>query len=116
MKLTKTHRLLFIVLLTLPVSLIFSCTKENKVTGPTVTADATIIYTGSEIADGCGWLIKTDADSVFNAPNLATKYQVDKQKVHITYRTLTTTYFCGQISALQNRGITQIAIYTIKVR
>jgi hypothetical protein len=56
---------LLIGILTLSIIIIFSCTKENKVTGPTISTDATIIDAGPVAADGCGWLIKTDADSIF---------------------------------------------------
>jgi hypothetical protein len=95
---------------------ILSC-KKNNGTAQLVTADATIINGGPAAADGCGWLIKIDAtDSIYNAPNLTAKYQVDRLKVNITYHKLSTRFYCGDVVPALDPGMTEIQLTTIKIR
>lgn len=93
-----------------------SCKKAGN-TKQVLTADATIINEGPPAADGCGWLIKIDAtDSIYNAPNLDAKYQVDNLKLNITYHKLSTRFYCGDIVITKDPGITEIQLNTIKTR
>ena len=82
-----------------------------------ISADVTVIYSGPQAADGCGWLVKTDvADSIFSVPDLAAQYQVNNLKLHITYHRLATRFYCGDISMSQAPGITEIKFDTAIAR
>jgi hypothetical protein len=120
MKLNQYH-LSVLSVFTLSLLIILSCKKLHdspKVnTAKIISADATIINTGPQAADGCGWLIKTDiADSTFNVPDLPTQYQVNSLKLHIAYHTLATRFHCGQVPISEDPGITEIKLDTIKTR
>jgi len=86
----------FIVFLLL-LFVIFSCKKADQSTEREISA--TITYTGSTAADGCGWLVKIDATgNSYHADNLAETYQKDNLPVIISYHLLDTKYSCGLIA------------------
>ncbi len=118
MKLNLYHKSVLSIL-ALSICVILSCKKSDHSRGASkiISADATIINTGPQAADGCGWLIQTDiADSTFNVPDLPVQYQVNNLKVHIAYHTLATRFYCGQVPVGKDPGITEIKLDTIKTR
>ncbi|HTH82261.1 MAG TPA: hypothetical protein VL490_04980 [Mucilaginibacter sp.] len=109
----KTNRLITLTLISISTTIagaIWSCNKENTVK-TTFTEDAIIIDAGPVAADGCGWEIKTGADSVYSPINLDTKYQINNLKVHITYEILDSKFQCGSVA--QNKGLIQIKLDAI---
>lgn len=116
MNLNKLFVSCIIVSLVISAFFVQSCKKgtDSKIT--IIIEDAIVVNTGDPAADGCGWLLKTNTDSTYNAPNLAVQYQVNNLKIHIAYHKLTTRYYCGQLPIPQNHGITQVQLDTIKTR
>jgi len=115
MKLNLYHKSILSIL-ALSVCSILSCKKGDHATN-IINADATIINTGSTAADGCGWLIQTDSpDSTFSVPDLPAKYMVNNLKVHIAYHKLATRFYCGQVPAQKDLGITEIQLDAIATR
>ena len=88
---------------------ISSCKKDEKVS--TITAEATIINTGSVALDGCDWAVKINAtDSTYSPKNLADNFKVNGLKVNVSFQVLTTRFPCGSIA---NFGLRQIQISQI---
>jgi hypothetical protein len=114
MKLFKLQHLFFATLALLILTAL-SC-KKNDNSSSVKSMDAIVINTGPQAADGCGWLIKAANDSIYNATNLTSQYQVDSLKVHITYRKLAPRFYCGNIVRTLNPGITEIQLNTITKR
>src|ERR1700712_1308282 len=94
----------YFLLISLLSVVIFSCKKGSATSS--ITADATIIYQGSPISDGCGYLIQIDTThtkpSAF-ASNLDAAYLVDQLKVRITYHvTAAHGFSCGMRAFVPN--------------
>jgi hypothetical protein len=120
MKLNQYH-LSVLSIFTLSLLVILSCKKLHdspKVdTAKITSADITVLYSGPQAADGCGWLIKTDiADSTFSVPDLPAQYLVNKLKLHIAYHRLATRFYCGDVPRSNDPGITEIKLDRIKTR
>jgi hypothetical protein len=96
--------ILFLLFFAIPVS----CKKDANL----LTANATIVDTGSIAADGCGWLIKLNDSTTYQAINLSTDYQKNNLQVSISYYLLTTKFQCGY--SPPGGGITQIELKSIK--
>jgi len=96
--------ILFLLLFAVPVS----CKKDGNL----LTANATIIDTGSVAVDGCGWLIKLNDNTTYEATNLATDFQKNNLQIRISYHLLTTKFQCG--NSPPGGGITQIELKTIR--
>ncbi len=96
--------ILFLLLFAIPVS----CKKDANL----LTANATIIDTGSVAVDGCGWLIKLNDSTTYEATNLSADYQKNNLQVNISYYLLTTKFQCGD--SPPGGGITQIELKSIK--
>lgn len=115
MKLNLHHKSILSIL-GISVCAVLSCKKSDHATN-IINADATIINTGPQAADGCGWLIQTDSpDSTFNVPDLPAKYMINNLKVHITYHKLATRFYCGDVPRSQDNGITEIQLDAIATR
>lgn len=100
------QRLKILLIIVLLASAAISCKKNAQV----LTANATIINSGSPAYDGCGWLIKLSSDNIEYSPtNLAASFQKDSLKVSISYTLLTTKYRCGR-----GAGIQQVKIDAIR--
>jgi hypothetical protein len=115
MKLNLYHKSVLSIL-ALSVCAILSCKKSDHST-TILNVDATIINTGPQAADGCGWLIQTESpDSTFSVPELPAKYMINNLKVHIAYHKLATRFYCGQLPAAKDPGITEIELDAIAKR
>jgi hypothetical protein len=110
MKINTSTIIKFVGVLALPAIIFLSCKKQSGIK-TTFTEDATVIDAGAIAPDGCGWEIKTGTDSVFSPVNLATQYQINNLKVHISYEVLDSKFQCGSVA--QSTGITQIQLDAI---
>jgi hypothetical protein len=105
--------LVCIAVLMLTVNL---CCKKGALPPGEISVNALIVNEADPAADGCGWLIKTAADTVYHATNLSAKYEIDSLKIHINYHKLAGKYSCGEVSLPLNGGIPQIQIDAIGTR
>jgi len=93
-----------------------SCKKDKNL----LTTEATVVYTGSIASDGCEWLIYVeDAAAVntsqtglnriyYNVVNLPENYKQNNMKITISYKLLTSRYYCGMLA--NSPGIPQIEL------
>lgn len=88
-------------LLLFPVVLLALGCKKNTSTAVAedFTVDGKIVYTGSIAADGCEWMVEVDSvkHELWHPDNLDAVYQVNQQKVHLTYHKVHTNWSCGQL-------------------
>jgi hypothetical protein len=94
-----------------------SCKKDKNI----LTAEATVVYTGSIALDGCEWLIYVDevANNVqadpkrtyYNVVNLPENYKQNDMKITISYKLLSSRYHCGMLA--NSPGIPQIELERI---
>ena len=78
-------------LLSLLTFIFISCSdslKENNV-------KAQVVFTGSEAADGCGWLIQVSEDLTYKPEDLDEKFKVDGLEVSVSFKALDSSYTCG---------------------
>ena len=87
--------------LLLPAFLLALACKKNTATAVEegFTIDGKVIYTGPIAADGCEWMVEVDSvkHELWHADNLDASYQVNQQKVHLTYHKVRSNWSCGQI-------------------
>jgi hypothetical protein len=74
MKLTYLQKAL--VCLAVLVLVVNLCCKKSALPPGEVSVNAIVINDGKVDDDSCGWLIKTDADSVFHPTNFITMWRV----------------------------------------
>jgi len=102
-----------VLLILFLASIISACKKPSQALPGKQHINATVHYSGPVAADGCGWLIKMDSDSIEYSPvNLAASFQKDNLKVNVTYTLLTTRFHCGMLADAP--GIPEIRIENIK--
>jgi hypothetical protein len=56
---------------------------------------AQVVFTGSEAADGCGWLIQVSEDLIYKPEDLDEKFKVDGLEVSVSFKLLASSYTCG---------------------
>ena len=88
-----------------------ACKKTDKAL---LMADATVINSGSQALDGCGWLIKIDND-FYSPTNLSEDNKVANKQVKINYYLLSSKFDCasGTANSLTGAKFSQIEIKTI---
>ncbi len=56
---------------------------------------ARVVFTGSEAADGCGWLLKISEELTYKPEQLEDEFKVDGTEVRISFRILDSSFSCG---------------------
>lgn len=94
-----------LIIASILVATAFGCCRREQ----DVYVEVTVLNTGLEAADGCGWMIKSGS-TYYKPVNLPSKYQIDGSTINVSYHLLNTNYSCG----LGNSKYPEVSIDKIK--